>query len=380
LRAQVDRLRAVSARDRSTAASPLVDAAWPAIVEGVTQLSYVLETEHAYLWVRDSTGIRTTVLAASPKGIARDVETLTAAFRTRTPQRVDTTLARLSRVLLPPAVISRDSTMIQIVADGRIDGIPFAALSLHAGRLADRNSVEMITSLFEARTVQRANRGRALDLVALASDARSSAESPAAAVFSTLHNTNAEVRAIAALFQSRDPRSTVKLLSGEEGSAANLRNYWQAGADVIHFATHGLSDVRQPLTSLLLLPAKDASGDAAYLTAGQVLEWRGDVDLVFLGACDTAVGPVRFAEGMSGMQGAFLRAGAHGVIATLWPVEDVYASQFAADFYRRYTQGMSAAQSLRETQRAWFQPSAGVRANEQAHRRLTASAHVFYAP
>ncbi len=56
-----------------------------------------------------------------------------------------------------------------------------------------------------------------------------------------------------------------------------------------------------------------------------------------LSACETAVGPARFADGMSGLQGAFLRAGARGVIATLWPVEDVYASQFAADFYRRYT-------------------------------------------
>ena len=103
-------------------------------------------------------------------------------------------------------------------------------------------------------------------------------------------------------------------------------------------------------------------------------------DLVFLGACDTAVGPVRFAEGMSGMQGAFLRAGARGVIATLWPVEDVYASQFAADFYRRYTDGSPAAQALSETQRAWLAAAPGVRENEQAYRRMTAWAHVFYAP
>jgi CHAT domain-containing protein len=194
-----------------------------------------------------------------------------------------------------------------------------------------------------------------------------------------LQNSNAEVRAIATMFQSRDPRSTIKLLSGAEGSAENLRKYWQAGIDVIHFATHGLPDLHQPLTSLLLLPARDAAGRPAYLTAGQVVEWRGNVDLVFLGACDTAVGPVRFAEGMSGMQGAFLRAGARGVIATLWPVEDMYASQFAADFYRVYTKGKSAAESLSETQRAWFQPTPGVRANEQIYRRLTASAHVFYA-
>jgi CHAT domain-containing protein len=67
------------------------------------------------------------------------------------------------------------------------------------------------------------------------------------------------------------------------------------------------------------------------------------------------------------------------VIATLWPVDDVYASQFAADFYRRYTQGVSAALALSETQRAWLEPAQGLRENEQAHRRMTAWAHVFYA-
>jgi CHAT domain-containing protein len=100
---------------------------------------------------------------------------------------------------------------------------------------------------------------------------------------------------------------------------------------------------------------------------------------VYLSACDTAVGVARFGEGASGMQRAFLRAGARGVIATLWPVEDLYASQFAKDFYGRYTAGMPASRALWETQRAWMVPAPGVRDSEQAHRRLTAWAHVFYA-
>lgn len=52
--------------------------------------------------------------------------------------------------------------------------------------------------------------------------------------------------------------------------------------------------------------------------------------------------------------------------------------QFATDFYRRYTNGMPASRALAETQRAWMQPVAGLRATEQAHRRMTAWAHTYY--
>jgi len=109
-----------------------------------------------------------------------------------------------------------------------------------------------------------------------------------------------------------------------------------------------------------------------------VQSWRGEADLVYLSACETAVGPARFADGMPGLQRAFLRAGARGVIATLWPIEDAYASQFATEFYKRYTAGMSAAQALSETQRAWLEARPGVSAREQAPRRMTAWAHVYY--
>jgi CHAT domain-containing protein len=82
---------------------------------------------------------------------------------------------------------------------------------------------------------------------------------------------------------------------------------------------------------------------------------------------------------LPGLQRAFLRAGARGVIATLWSVEDLYAGQFAADFYRRYSRGVPASQALGETQRAWMEPGPGIPESEQAYRRMTAWAHVLYA-
>ena len=143
-----------------------------------------------------------------------------------------------------------------------------------------------------------------------------------------------EIRDIARSVRgARSGRENHNYWPERDGSAAALRGIWGSGADVVHFATHALADLRQPLASLLMLPAKDAQGTPTYLTAGQVQEWRGDAELVFLSACESAIGPPRFAGGMPGLQSAFLRAGARGVIATLWPIEDVLAREFSADFY-----------------------------------------------
>jgi CHAT domain-containing protein len=109
-----------------------------------------------------------------------------------------------------------------------------------------------------------------------------------------------------------------------------------------------------------------------------VQAWRGDVGLVFLSACESAIGPPQYAAGMPGLQRAFLRAGARGVIATLAPIEDVFAQQFAEDFYSRYTKGQSAAQALSETQRAWLVPVPGASADDQLRRRITALSHAYF--
>jgi CHAT domain-containing protein len=388
LRAEIDRLRAASRGvARATSEFPGFERAWPAVRAGSSQLSFALGKRNAYLWVRDASGIRAVSLSASAKDIARELAALAASTKARDPVRLDEVLTRLSTALLPVGAVNATGDTLEIVADGQLAGVPFAALRLppdRTRRVAERRSIAMISTLYESSDRPAPRRPHALAFAAIAGDAKTGEPrmrgvDSTVTVFPTLRAATAEARAIAAMYEKREPSSRIQLLVGAAGDSAALQRTWEAGVDVIHFATHGLADIRQPLASLLLLPAADAQGNHTYLTAGQVQEWRGDANLVYLSACETAVGPARFASGMPGLQRAFLRAGAHGVIATLWPVDDVYASQFAADFYRRYTQGVSAALALSETQRAWLEPAQGLRENEQAHRRMTAWAHVFYA-
>ena len=384
LHAELDRERTAAAVKSAVAekGAPIMAREWRQRAPGVVQLSYALGIDHAYVWARGDSGVMVSVLDVAPNDLEHELIDLGALDRQATPDRVEQALARLSGVLMPAGLLPANSTAVEIVAEGRIAGVPFPALVSPLNskrRLVETHAITMITSLFAGEEPPRLKHARPYRLVALASGTGNLRSAAVVDPAPKLQAATKEVRTVAEMFVEEDPSAKVKLLFGAEGSAAALRGLWGSGADVVHFATHALADLRQPLASLLVLPATDASGAPTYLTAGQVEGWRGDIELVFLSACESAIGPPRFAGGMPGLQGAFLRAGARGVIATLWPIEDVLAQEFSEDFYRRFTDGVSAPQALGETQRAWLAPKPGASAEEQMRRRITALAHGFYA-
>lgn len=362
LRAQIDRIRGQSAQPTVMSRASFMGApALPALAPGLEQWSYAFGNEHVYLWIRDGANIRVAVLSLRPAELERQVGM--AAWQTAQP--------RLAEVLLPDGAARSNVTSIEIVADGALASVPFGAL-----REPDGRAVSMIGSMFPS-SAETVPRSRSLRFVGVAGSSGGNGTARGG-VFPTLAATQGEARSIATLFERPGQQDKIKLLLAADGNAATLASLWRVGIDVLHVATHGLADLRQPMTSLLMLPAKDSEGNPTYLTAGQVQQWRGDADLVYLSACETAVGRAQFADGVPGLQRAFLRAGARGVIATLWPVEDVYASQFAVDFYRSYTAGTSAAQALARTQLAWSQARRDMNPVELSRRRMTAWAHAYY--
>lgn len=382
LHVELDSLRASAAAKQARAAAntPREMGAWRALTPGAAQVSYALGGKRVYAVVRSEADTRVTVLASTRK----ELEAQLAAFSKLDVQtksgEIEVALERISSVLLPTGLLPDTTTTVEIVAEGRIASVPFPALrspTRAQQRLAETHVVSMITSLFDVDESLRAQHTRPYRFVALASGSgtyRAAVADPAP----RLQAATKEIRIAADLFTAQDSSAKVKLFTGADGTGAALRDIWSSGVDVVHFATHALADLRQPIASLLVLPATDANGKPTYLIAGQVQAWRGDVGLVFLSACESAIGPPQYAAGMPGLQRAFLRAGARGVIATLAPIEDVYAQQFAEDFYMRYTKGRSAAQALSDTQRAWLVPKPGVSTSEQLHRRITALSHAYF--
>ncbi|MGH7150044.1 MAG: CHAT domain-containing protein, partial [Planctomycetota bacterium] len=136
---------------------------------------------------------------------------------------------------------------------------------------------------------------------------------------------------------------------GEEASrrplVGDLRGY-----TVIHVAAHGFVDLRFPRrTRIALSPDREGRGQFSIVDA---LDLDLDADLVALSACNTAQGGYRRGEGVESLARAFLFAGARGVIASLWLVEDRAGATTMSAFYRRWSGSGGASRALLEAKRA----------------------------
>ncbi|MCU0724791.1 MAG: CHAT domain-containing tetratricopeptide repeat protein, partial [Planctomycetes bacterium] len=126
------------------------------------------------------------------------------------------------------------------------------------------------------------------------------------------------------------------LLAGAGATEAALAGALAAAGRVsaLHFACHGLVDVRNPSRSCLAL-APGEGGDG-FLTALEIYRSEIPADLVVLSACETAGDRAAGGEGLLGLTRAFLLAGAPRVLAGLWPMDDAASGEFMRSFYREY--------------------------------------------
>ncbi len=172
-----------------------------------------------------------------------------------------------------------------------------------------------------------------------------------------------EVQSLAGVFPTAtillgsDARETTLARLSRDGELASYR--W------LHLATHALVDVANPDRSSLVLAgrggvAAPAAPDATpvrgdgLLTAAEIIEdWHLNADLVVLSGCRTALGRPTPGEGYIGLAHAFLRAGAHSLMVSLWPVDDQVTRMLMVHFYGILLgEGdVEQAEALRQSQR-----------------------------
>jgi CHAT domain-containing protein/tetratricopeptide (TPR) repeat protein len=118
-----------------------------------------------------------------------------------------------------------------------------------------------------------------------------------------------------------------------------------APRSVVHIASHGESDDRDPFLSRLLL------ADAP-LTVQELLEAQLPTGLLSLSGCLTGVSGQGAGDQLVGLTQAASLAGARSVIATLWEIDDESAVEFFDQFYARLLGGQPKDMALLLAQRA----------------------------
>jgi hypothetical protein len=112
-------------------------------------------------------------------------------------------------------------------------------------------------------------------------------------------------------------------------------------AEVLHFAVHGIYNPTSPKEGLILVDGQTLDP----------MEVRGvqlqTAPFVFLNACQVGTGATVLGD-YAGMAEAFLYAGAAGVVAPLWSIDDVLAKEIALRFYQlTLVEGRSPAEVFR---------------------------------
>src|ERR1043165_1034888 len=122
---------------------------------------------------------------------------------------------------------------------------------------------------------------------------------------------------------------------------------------IIHFATHGFVDYQHPELSGLALSMVDEKGNPqdGFLRLHDIYNLKLPVDLVVLSACNTGLGKEVKGEGLIGLTRGFMYAGAHGVVASLWKVDDDATAELMKLFYAgMFQRGLTPAAALRDAQ------------------------------
>lgn len=126
---------------------------------------------------------------------------------------------------------------------------------------------------------------------------------------------------------------------------------------IVHVATHGVLNARNPMFSRLELAASPGGGpdDDGRLETHELLSLEIRSPLVFISGCETAAGWEWSGDAVRGtgdptLAQAFLAAGASNVIATLWRIDDAGASALVERFYTHLAT-MAAPEALAAAQR-----------------------------
>lgn len=153
-------------------------------------------------------------------------------------------------------------------------------------------------------------------------------------------------------YNQESARKVAALMGGKAllAAAANRQQFEQMAtkADWLYLATHAQANNYAGEFSFFALSGKGGGYDSVF--ARELYAMRLPVELVYLGACETAAGNWQEGEGINSLARAFFYAGAKSLVTTLWSINDESNNHLTEYFFERLKDGMPRNEALRSAQ------------------------------
>ena len=143
------------------------------------------------------------------------------------------------------------------------------------------------------------------------------------------------------------PAAEQKIFARDQATPAAYLDSNPEQFSYIHFVAHGTASRLSPLDSAIVLSKASPEDDSFKLYARDIIHHPLRADLVTISACYSSGERSYSGEGLVGLSWAFLRAGAHNVIAALWEATDASTEQLMDKFYDELDKGASPDAALR---------------------------------
>jgi CHAT domain-containing protein/tetratricopeptide (TPR) repeat protein len=331
---------------------------------GAAMLEYMLGDRSSVVWVITADRVKMIALPARS-----EIEAAVRAFRAAAENREqpagsESAARRLYRLLLAPAIpVIGDSRRLIIVPDGILYYLPFEALLDRSRHVLEDFTIAYSPSTTAYSLMRREKReqprtpGRALlafgDPQFRVGSPRPSDDGPALVrsiyrsggfTFPPLPNSRTEVTGIAKLF-SPDQQKTYL---GANATKSALFSEKLGSYRCLHFATHAMLDERTPAQCGIALTPDGSKSDDGILRVNEIIDMKLNADMVVLSTCQSGLGQLVRGEGMIGLTRAFLYAGAHSVVVSLWKVDDLATARFMQKFYKHLRDGADIPTALRQ--------------------------------
>jgi CHAT domain-containing protein/lipopolysaccharide biosynthesis regulator YciM len=304
-----------------------------------TLLFYWLGEQRSFLWA--ITPAKVSLFSLPPKAeIDSAVKSYLASFTDpRDPLEAGNVDGKkLYTTLIQPAErLIRKNSRVIVLPDGNLNSLNFETLIVPSPKphywiedatLLTAGSLSLLSKASVSTPPKNTNLLLMGDAVSASPD------------FPPLPQAGKEVELVETYF----PEGRRSVLTGSQATASHFLSGKPEEFSYLHFATHGTASTARPLESAVILSPE---GDSYKLYARDIVQHPLHAYLVTISACNGAGMRTYAGEGLVGLAWAFLRAGAHNVIAGLWEVSNASTPQLMDELYKGLNVGKDPATALR---------------------------------